>query len=518
MNIEMLIESKNSNNNYINIEISKDTQISACSLLREGQTEYEQDVLYFGAISQIINQENQPKNLVWWQEQDTGNDRVDNGFYDRILSTNWIQIAKDDWLDIYNQLNDKCIRRLKNENDYAQMIQMTLQGEPLFAILDFAYSKLKNEIVVIDVSGKLLGHTSIFDIPDVLWMTSIQKGYCSYEFMEHIKSERFKKQRPVTDVAFLSECYQDHLIYLSSKIILDGQLVGYVFMIQNKEPFQPNCYEMLPYVSRTAGYYIKHRYGGKAEPFHIYDSVLTDVLAGMSPRHIAARIQIGEIKFPDKMCVLVIKPAYYRSEREIKKDLTHQLVTLFQSVPYVYYEESLVFIVPVDDTLNLPNKSRQALVQLAQREHLKIGKSNGFSEVIRLKQYYEEACEALKAAKEFNLNGDFIDFQSVVFYSLLNKLPVEINLMKYVHPALRLLKQYDDANGTHLYETLKVYAKTGFNQKETADQMFLHRNTLNYRMKRIDEIAGLDLKNPESLFHLMLAYFIDDYLSIKSYP
>ncbi|MFA9464720.1 MAG: PucR family transcriptional regulator [Velocimicrobium sp.] len=518
MNIETLIESKSDTNKYINVEISTDIQISACSLISEGRTDYEQDVLYFGAISQILNQEKQPQNIVWWQEQDTVSDPADKSLYDRILSTNWIQIAKSDWLDIYNQLNDRCMRRLKNENDYAQMIQMTLQGNPLSAILDFAFAKLKNEIVVIDVSGKLLGHTSTFEIPDVLWMTSIQKGYCSYEFMEHIKSERFKKQRPVTDVAFLSECYQDHLIYLSSKIILDGQLVGYVFMIQNREPFNQNCFEMLPYVSRSAGYHIKYRYGGKAEPFHIYDSVLTDVLAGMSPRHIAARIQIGEIKFPDRMCVIVIKPAYYRSEREIKKDLTHQLITLFKSVPYVYYEGSLVFIVPVDGTLKLPNKSRQALVQLAQREHLKIGKSNGFTEVLHLKQYYEEACEALKVAKEFNFNADFIDFQSVVFYSLLNELPAETNLMKYVHPALRLLKQYDDANGAHLYETLKVYAKTGFNQKETAEQMFLHRNTLNYRMKRIDEIAGLDLKNPEILFHLMLAYLIDDYLNSKSNP
>ncbi len=297
-----------------------------------------------------------------------------------------------------------------------------------------------------------------------------------------------------------------------------GNWWGMFFMIQNRQVFNRACSDMLPYVSRAAGYYIKQRYGGDTTPFHIHHSVISDVLAGMSPRHIEARIQIGDIKFPERMCVLVIKSAYYRSESDIKKRLTEELTIIFKKALYIYYEESLVFIVPVDETLHLMANHLDALTKLAEKEHLKIGKSNGFTQVIHLRQYYEEACDAIKIAKELNLNKDFVDFQTVSFYHLLEILPTDSNLMKYVHPSLKILKQYDSANGTHLFETLNIYTMTGFNQKETANQMFLHRNSLIYRMKRIEEIAGLNLKSPELLFHLMVAFQIDTYLSQRLNP
>jgi hypothetical protein len=40
---------------------------------------------------------------------------------------------------------------------------------------------------------------------------------------------------------------------------------------------------------------------------------------------------------------------------------------------------------------------------------------------------------------------------------------------------------------------------------ETAEALFVHRNTLLYRMERIREISGLDLDNPETRLSIQLA-------------
>jgi purine catabolism regulator len=66
------------------------------------------------------------------------------------------------------------------------------------------------------------------------------------------------------------------------------------------------------------------------------------------------------------------------------------------------------------------------------------------------------------------------------------------------------LVDYDQRRGSDLTNTLSVYFDTGANATETADRLFLHRNSLLYRLERIQELTGLDLKEPEARFALQL--------------
>ncbi|CAN5277618.1 hypothetical protein BH24ACT19_BH24ACT19_10490 [soil metagenome] len=52
--------------------------------------------------------------------------------------------------------------------------------------------------------------------------------------------------------------------------------------------------------------------------------------------------------------------------------------------------------------------------------------------------------------------------------------------------------------------TLQVYFATGANASEAADRLFLHRNSMLYRLARIEKLTGLDLKNPRARLALQL--------------
>lgn len=69
---------------------------------------------------------------------------------------------------------------------------------------------------------------------------------------------------------------------------------------------------------------------------------------------------------------------------------------------------------------------------------------------------------------------------------------------------VRPLVNYDRARGSDLVRTLSVYFETGANASETADRLFLHRNSLLYRLERIQGLTGLDLKEPEARLALQL--------------
>lgn len=66
------------------------------------------------------------------------------------------------------------------------------------------------------------------------------------------------------------------------------------------------------------------------------------------------------------------------------------------------------------------------------------------------------------------------------------------------------LVNYDRERGSGLVRTLTVYFETGANASKTSDRLFLHRNSLLYRLERIQELTGLDLRDHESRLTLQL--------------
>lgn len=65
--------------------------------------------------------------------------------------------------------------------------------------------------------------------------------------------------------------------------------------------------------------------------------------------------------------------------------------------------------------------------------------------------------------------------------------------MNYCEDKLRKLEEYDHANGTFLQETLVAYYMNGFNISKAAEALFIHRNSLQYRLAKIEDLLGLEL-------------------------
>lgn len=82
--------------------------------------------------------------------------------------------------------------------------------------------------------------------------------------------------------------------------------------------------------------------------------------------------------------------------------------------------------------------------------------------------------------------------------------------MKLLHPALPMLRQYDEQNHTCLYETLHLYIHTGMSQTQTAEALYVHLNTLKYRIRRIRELGHIDFEDRNEIFYLELSYALQE--------
>ncbi len=66
-------------------------------------------------------------------------------------------------------------------------------------------------------------------------------------------------------------------------------------------------------------------------------------------------------------------------------------------------------------------------------------------------------------------------------------------ILDYCNKNLEKLEEYDHANGTFLVDTLLAYYMNGFNTANTAKELYVHRNSLQYRLNKIQELLDFEL-------------------------
>jgi purine catabolism regulator len=99
-------------------------------------------------------------------------------------------------------------------------------------------------------------------------------------------------------------------------------------------------------------------------------------------------------------------------------------------------------------------------------------------------------------------------------YQLILSLSDREKLIEFCDRTLGTLIKYDANQNGELIKTLEAYFACHGNLSQTADMLIVHRNTLLYRMNRINDIAKIDLERPETRLALHLALTIRRLLAL----
>ena len=122
-----------------------------------------------------------------------------------------------------------------------------------------------------------------------------------------------------------------------------------------------------------------------------------------------------------------------------------------------------------------------------------------------LRRAAEEADTALALALLPEETNRVAEGGELGLYRLLLPLRGSEALAAFREETLGALAEYDQVNGTDLLRTLETYFAQRGNLSRTAEALFIHRNSLLYRMERIATITGLDLEDPEARLRLQVA-------------
>ena len=199
---------------------------------------------------------------------------------------------------------------------------------------------------------------------------------------------------------------------------------------------------------------------------------------------------------------------FYIREGSSQLDMNYLQRALSASFSAVYcfkYLSDLLIIVNYDKITE--KKFRQEFSDALKKRKMCCGSSYVFQDLQQLPVYYKQAQLALQygstKAGVINRCEDFA--LEYIRHQINDQLEIPFST-----PAADKLKQYDATAGTEYYRTLAVYLLQERDQTKTAEILCIHRNTLIYRIKKIESLINTDLDDARNRFALLLSFFITD--------
>jgi purine catabolism regulator len=151
----------------------------------------------------------------------------------------------------------------------------------------------------------------------------------------------------------------------------------------------------------------------------------------------------------------------------------------------------------------------QAVIDQGHLEYpeapIRCGVGNPAADLPSWRDSFSQAGQALEMARRFH-ERILLYFPDLSVYRLLFQFEHNPELIAFQEEILGPLLAYE--GGQELLQTLEVYFEHNGSLTQAAEALFIHRNTLSYRLERIAEIAGLNLDKPESRLAVELALHI----------
>ncbi|WP_138494628.1 PucR family transcriptional regulator [Paenibacillus pinistramenti] len=130
----------------------------------------------------------------------------------------------------------------------------------------------------------------------------------------------------------------------------------------------------------------------------------------------------------------------------------------------------------------------------------------------QLAEAYEECLSAAETARSLDINQLVVDYRTLEFADLFSSVSSAKMTQFCTRLLAPILEKPPDTAGEML-STLRLYLQHNGQTAEAAKDLFVHRNTVAYRLDKISELLQMDLRNYEHLLKLKLAFLFQEFLS-----
>ena len=184
-------------------------------------------------------------------------------------------------------------------------------------------------------------------------------------------------------------------------------------------------------------------------------------------------------------------------------DIIESFCQQYENMWYTEYENGFVILSDTKHVEHLHN------ISLRYKGKCRIGVSEPYGRLLDTKKQLSYIQIALKVADFEKQDNDMVFVNKykmpMLFLSYFQGAPREA----YVNPTLEEMKKYDKLHSTEYCETLRIFLLKNMDYNEISKELFVHKNTVNYRIQRISELFKLNLKDCRVITSLYLSLFAE---------
>lgn len=216
--------------------------------------------------------------------------------------------------------------------------------------------------------------------------------------------------------------------------------------------------------------------------------------------------------------VAIIKVGIEARQKDIYANLKDVLRTNFGLKLFSIWDNVLLVILPekMGERFAIDTMREVYAKHLneADKKITKIALGDAAKGLENIQKSFREALRTLDMIQIMQLDDNICEYKMLGIYCVLYDLYNPESFAKYCNDTFGKLWIYDEENQANLFETLDVYFANECDADATSKALFIHKNTLRYRIKKIEEILEVNLQNINVITEIVTAFKIRRLTSI----
>lgn len=418
-----------------------------------------------------------------------------------------------DILSIFNEVQDIIKKGQESLRYSADLLKMLVHNSGFQNIIDIGYKMLGNPLYVMDLSSKVLAVTKDVEITDdMIWSEVTMEGYLSYNTIM-LSKEIGRIVDKSTSPLILKGSFMKYLRIIG-KVELGNTQAGIVCVLEYEKPFDASDIEIVTLLCNAISLEMqKNKYSIYNREI-MGDAFIEDLLEGKIKDHIniTEKTKILGLSFQRYIYVLTIDVNDFDSNGSLPymKDMA---MKIFSNNKCIIHNGNIVVIFSCSNQDYFTETTLNGLQEFLRSNNMFCGVSRSCSNLEDSQEYYFQSLEALKLGKRLNKEQLLFRYDDYVLYHIADDCYGSTNLIKYCHPSLLTLIAFDKKNNTDYTHSLHVYLQNMTNLAKSANALHIHRNTMIYRIKKIEKIMHIKLQANNILLHLHLSFIFIKYLN-----
>lgn len=401
------------------------------------------------------------------------------------------------------------------ENIQKKLLNLYLNGSTLSEAADLIYQELGNQAVIVNSLGTVKGTSKdsdellkILEPPlNILFSGKNLDQLSNYDFKDVYTVYRILSKNMTYGYLYLKTKDDDNDYVRDNKIMVVRHIVSAISLWFDREQtiFETEMHHKDKYIwnlihadenelqelysqSGTLGYNLSKQY-----------ICIAGMISNFEKSYNLQRSNFSSYEEWKFNCVKSVKSQIIRVGQTIEQDIM-----------LTYQDERLIiFLEATDDDLEkytnnfidtIENRIKPIYPQLIISWGIGIYKTD----YSHFNKAYLDAKISLEFGRNENKPGFRYIYHNTSTYRLLSILLNDNETLEIVNSILGNLVEYDKENGLDLITTFKSYMENKGNVSQTARALHLHRQSLLYRLKRIEEITQMSIENSDDIFLLEL--------------